>query len=391
PAQRYATAGFLSHDFALAVKSSDIKSTARGIQQGAEQSGKQNVQTIASPGSEEPVTQRVAPAPPVPAVLPQAPPANRSFVFSSPLPTGNTLYPPQPVPQWELPLQLEQQLANTQEMEAVGREKMSSAKVKSPTKTKKSRSWGISVVTSLIGLVSVAILVVLVFPQLNRQITLPSISLPGHSGSSPSSSGIGSGSFSANVGARLYRTITPGICDKGGASWAQNSQAVQTCSASAMLLNASACQACPLAVVTFGGLPGNVAYPTSFAAQVTVQPLATDPSVMLGLKFRQQSVQDTGVQRGGYSFLVSQQGQWEFDKYGPDGTRQQVAQGKLPTSLPPSSKLGLVVNGSTYYFYINGKKIATETDSTYRGGYLCLVAAPSATILFSQFSLAQLS
>jgi hypothetical protein len=144
-------------------------------------------------------------------------------------------------------------------------------------------------------------------------------------------------------------------------------------------------------VVTFSGLPGNVAYPTSFAAQVTVQPLATDLSVMFGLKFRQQSVQDSGLQRGGYSFLVSEQGQWEFDKYGPDGTRQQVAQGKLPTSLPPNSKLGLVVTGSTYYFYINGNKIASESDSTYRGGYLCVVAAPSATILFSQFSLARLA
>jgi serine/threonine protein kinase len=390
PAQRYATAGFLSHDFALAVKNSNAKSVARGIQQDAGQSGKQEVLKVVSPGSDEEPTLKVAPASPPPVSPPKAP-DNKSFVFSSPPPTGNTLYPSQSVPQWELPPQLEQQLATTQVLEAVGGEKVISAKGKSQSKRRKGKSWGIRLLTSLIALVCVAIIVVLLFPQLNRQITLPSISLPGHSGSSPSSPGIGSGSFSASAGARLYETTTPGICDKGGASWTQNSESAETCSASAMLLNAAACQNCPLAVVTFGRLPGNAAYPASYAAEVTVQPLATDPSVMFGLKFRQQSLQDSGLQRGGYGFLVSQNGQWEFDKYGPDGSRQQLAEGKLSTSLPPNSMLGLVVNGSTYYFYINGKKVATETDSTYRGGYLCLVAAPSATILFSHFSLARLA
>jgi serine/threonine protein kinase len=389
PAQRYATAGFLSHDFALAVKDSETRSVARGIQQDAGQSDEQDVLKEVSSGSdEEPTLKVVPPVEPAVASPPKAP-TNKSFVFSSPPPTGNTLYPPLPTPQWELPPQLAQHLAETQVLEAAAGDKVSSAKGK--IKGKRGESWGIRLITSLIGLVCVAIVAILLFPQLNRQIALPSISLPGHSGSSSTSSGIGSGSFSASAGVRLYETTIPGICDKGGASWTQNSESVETCSASAMLLNASACQSCPLAVVTLGGLPRHVAYPISYAAEVTVQPLATDPSVMFGMKFRQQSLQDTGLQRGGYGFLVSQHGQWEFDKYAPDGTRQQVAEGKLPTSLPPNSALGLVVNGSTYYFYINGKKVATETDATYRGGYLCLVAEPSATILFSHFSLAQLS
>jgi serine/threonine protein kinase len=390
PAQRYATAGFLSHDFALAVKNSDTKPAARGIQQDPRPSDEQGIVKVVPPGSDEEPTLKVAPSAPGP-VGPPHPPTNKSFVFSSPPPTGNTLYPPRQVPQWQLPPQLAQQLATTQVLEAAGEEKMSSAKGKTKSKRKKGKSWGIRLVTSLIGLVCVAIVAVVVFPQLNRQITLPSISLPGHSGSSSSSPGTGSGSFSASAGARLYETTTPGICDKGGASWTQNSESVETCSASAMLLNASTCQTCPLAVVTLGALPGHAAYPTNYAAEVTVQPLATDPSVMFGLKFRQQSLQDTGLLRGGYGFLVSQSGQWEFDKYGSDGSRQQVAQGKLPSSLPPNSMLGLVVNGSTYYFYVNGKKVATETDSIYSSGYLCLVAAPSATILFSHFSLAQVS
>jgi hypothetical protein len=150
------------------------------------------------------------------------------------------------------------------------------------------------------------------------------------------------------------------------------------------------CQNCPLAVVTLGGLPGKAAYPASFTAQVTVQPLATGSSVFFGLKFRQQSLQDVGQNRGGYSYLVSQSGQWEFNRYGADGTKQVLAQGKLSTPLPANATLGLVVNGSTYTFYVNGEKVTTESNSTYSDGYLCLVAEPSATVLFSQFSLAHI-
>ena len=157
-----------------------------------------------------------------------------------------------------------------------------------------------------------------------------------------------------------------------------------------MLLNAATCQNCPLAVVTLGTLPGRAAYPTSYAAEVTVQALATDPSVPFGIKFRQQSIQDDGQQRGGYSFLVSQNGQWEFDKYAADGSRLQLTHGKLTAALPPNSTLGLVVDGSSYYFYVNGKKVAAESNSAYGDGYFCLVAAPSATILFSDFSLFRL-
>jgi hypothetical protein len=158
-----------------------------------------------------------------------------------------------------------------------------------------------------------------------------------------------------------------------------------------MLLSALNCTDCPLAVVTLGGLPNKVAYPTNYTIHVTVQPLATGASVMFGLKFRQQSLQDAGEGRGGYSYLVSESGQWEFDRYAADGTKQTLASGKLSAALPPNATLGLVINGSTYSFYVNTKLIATEHDATYHIGYLCLVAEPSATILFSQFWLANVA
>ncbi len=377
PAQRYTTAGLLSQDFALAIKNSKGQSKAKGIQQSVAESSK----PPAVPASPVIPALAVVPAPP-------AAPSSKSFVYSSPRPTGNTLFPPSPQPHWDLPPQLAGQLAPTQEFSPAAEQQRRVAKAKAPSNNRK-RSWGVSLVSSMIALVCVAILAVLVFSLLNHQISLPALSVPGHSSASTGAA-VGSNNYTASAGASLYMAISPGTCDKGGASWAANSEVDQICGANNMLMSAASCQDCSLAVVTFAKLPGQATYPTNFAATVMVQPLATDPTVLFGLKFRQQSVQDDGQQRGGYSFLVSQNGQWEFDKYAPDGSRQQLAQGKLSTTLPPNSTVGLVVQGSKYYFYVNGKKVATEADSTYSGGYLCLVAAPSATILFSQFSLSRL-
>ncbi len=380
PTQRYATAGQLARDFTQAVQQAQTMPSARGIQ---------GISAEAAPA--------VTPA--VPSVAPPAPapPRGKSFVVSTPASSGNTLYPPpQKPPEWKLPADLAAPQAPTRELppnpaQAVApvvapkapvapapRQKTASQRAR-----RKRRSWAITIVSALIVLVSAAIVLVLIFPQLNRAIPLPFLT-PG-AGSQPS------GSLSGAPAPRLYAAVTPGVCDKGGATWAQNTASVETCSASALLLNAPSCQNCPLAVVTLGTLPGGAAYPADFVVQVTVQPLATDATVPFGLKFRQQSLQDDGDGRGGYSFLVSQNGQWEFDKYAANGSKQTLGQGKLHGTLPPNATLGLIVDGSTYYFYVNDKLIATEHDTTYSSGYLCLVAAPSATILFSKFTLSRVA
>ncbi|MGO8948633.1 MAG: protein kinase domain-containing protein [Ktedonobacterales bacterium] len=387
PAQRYATAGLLSYDFALAIKNSESRSAAKGIHHSAEGDSKESGQAGAMLTSEDESTVKVVPVSPA-GVTPPQESANKSFVYSSPPPTGTTRYPPEPQPQWELPTQLTDQMTPTQELVPANGKPMGIAKSKAASKRPR-RAWGVSLVAGMIVLVCVALLAVLIFPRLNRGLSLPSIPLPGHGGGS-STSAIGSDTFSASVGASLYETTAPGICDKKGASWAANSEAEQVCGSSNMLLSAPACQTCSLAVVALGNLPGQTAYTANYAAMVTVQPLATDSSVPFGFKFRQQSLQDEGQQRGGYSYLVDQNGQWEFDKYSGDGSRQQLAQGKLSAALPPNSALGLVVHGSTYFFYVNGKEVAAETDSTYNSGYICLVVAPSASVLFSEFSLSRL-
>ena len=372
PNQRYATPGFFSHDFALAVQKADLQSSEKGI-------------TIETPTV--PLTGEAPASPPQPKgkVKGRAKaPSGKSFVVVSPPATGNTLYPPTPQPQWELPSELAEQLVEippTLELAAP-------VAKPAPRKTRgRTFSGGIAVVSILIALVSLAILAVLILPQLSHPISLPSLSSPGR-GSSASAAPT---SISALTGTTLYKTSTPGSCDKRGAMWTQNSEAEESCSATATLLGALNCQDCPLAVVTLGGLPNKTSYPTSYTVHVTVQPLGTGTSVMFGLKFRQQSLQDDGEGRGGYSYLVSQSGQWEFDRYASDGTKQSLASGKLQSALPSNATLGLVVNGSTYAFYVNGALIATEHDATYHSGYLCLVAEPSATVLFSQFWLANVA
>jgi serine/threonine-protein kinase len=376
PTQRYATPGFFAHDFALAVDKADLQPSDRGIKSEAPAV----TVTAAAPAS-----------PPQPKAKAKAKakdrakaPAGQSFVVASPPATGNTLYPPTPQPQWELPSDLANQLAETpQTLELPA----PSAKRGSRKTKRRTSARGIAVVSFLIAVVSLAILAILIFPVLNHPVSLPFLSSPGR-GSSVTAVPT---SISALTGATLYRTSTPGACDKGGASWAQNSESEESCSATATLLSALNCQNCPLAVVTLGSLPNKAAYPSNYTVHVTVQPLATNSSVMFGLKFRQQSLQDVGNGRGGYSYLVSQNGQWEFDRYAADGTRQTLASGKLRSALPPNATLGLVVNGSTFAFYVNSELIATEHDATYQSGYLCLVAQPSSTVLFSRFWLAKVA
>ena len=124
PSQRYATAGFLSSEFSLAIQRAEIQSSAKGIK------------------SEAPIliqdmpTEQVAPAPSkAAAVSPPQAPARKSFVVSTPT-TGNTLYPPQPQPQWELPPELAQQLTPTQGLEPPPTGKKRTKKV-----PRRKRSW----------------------------------------------------------------------------------------------------------------------------------------------------------------------------------------------------------------------------------------------------------
>ncbi len=121
--------------------------------------------------------------------------------------------------------------------------------------------------------------------------------------------------------------------------------------------------------------------------QVHATLLGSDPTAFYGLKFRQQSLQDTSQGRGGYAFLFAQNGQWEYNQYDSDGTRHILSNGSLPFAIDASTTLDLVVNGSNFSFYVNGQLISQQSDSTYGTGYLCMVAEPGAKVLFQNLAM----
>lgn len=186
-------------------------------------------------------------------------------------------------------------------------------------------------------------------------------------------------------GSLIYETHAGGSCDQEGANWANNGYATQSCQRNALIISAKECD-CTLGVATLGALPGRN-YPLNYVAQVHTEILGGAQSAKFGFKFRQQSVQDTGNGRGGYSFLVDPNGQWQFNRYDADGTRHILSQAQLPSSLAGQHILDLQVSNATFAFFLDGNIIAGEQDATYVTGYFCLVIEPGAAIGFSDLAL----
>ncbi|HET9980819.1 MAG TPA: protein kinase [Ktedonobacterales bacterium] len=189
------------------------------------------------------------------------------------------------------------------------------------------------------------------------------------------------------AGALIYRTSAPGKCDTKGGSWTPNPSAAQTCSNGGLVLAGPTCN-CPLGVVALGSIPGQ-GYPQNYVAQISERSLGADPTAFFGFKFRQQSADDTGQGRGGYAVLIAQNGQFQYNRYSSDGTRSVLNSGSLPVAVNTTNTLDLIVNGSQFSFYLNGRLMFQQDDATYDQGYLCLVAEPGAQILYQNLALYQ--
>jgi hypothetical protein len=189
----------------------------------------------------------------------------------------------------------------------------------------------------------------------------------------------------APAGALLFQTSAPGACDSHGGQWTPNSYAVQTCSSAALAMSDADCN-CPIAVVALATIGGH-GYSTDFVTQVSASADGSASTAKFGFKFRQQSVDDSGQGRGGYSFLVDPNGQWQFNVYDGDGTRHILDQRQLAVAVHGANTIDLAVRGATFSFYFNGQLIATETDSTYPNGYFCLAVEPASNVLFRDFAM----
>jgi serine/threonine protein kinase len=188
------------------------------------------------------------------------------------------------------------------------------------------------------------------------------------------------------VGRLLYTTNAPGACDNQGGQWSQNSQADQRCENGALVMSDADCN-CPLGVAVLTSLPG-MSYPASYVAQVNAEPMGQTTTAKFGFKFQQQSAADANNGRGGYSFLVDPNGQWQFNRYSANGNRQILVQRHV-SSFAVSSKhtLDLIVDGTAFSFYFDGALVFSTSDSTYTTGFLCLAVEPAATVNFTDLAI----
>ena len=186
------------------------------------------------------------------------------------------------------------------------------------------------------------------------------------------------------AGGLIYQTSAPGACDNHGGAWGQNPYAVQSCANGGLIL-AGPNGNLPLGVVVLASMPGQP-YPQNYVVEVQATLVGSDPTAYFGFKFRQQSIGDTGQGRGGYSFLYSQNGHWEYNEYSASGAYNPSPQ-TLPFAVNATNTLDLVVSGSSFSFYINGQLVSQQDDATYGQGYLCLVAEPGAQVLFQNLAI----
>lgn len=261
------------------------------------------------------------------------------------------------------------------------------------TTTVRARAWTpifVAVMLVAIG----AVIGILVVPHVNSAISRGGSVLPTATTSSRTTptGPTGSPTLSsqritalAPAGPLLFQTPTPGACDSHGGQWIPNSFAVQTCSNGALAMSDADCN-CPIAVVALATITGH-GYSTDFVAQARANVAGSASTAKFGFKFRQQSADDSGQGRGGYSFLVDPNGQWQFNVYDADGTRHILDQRQLPFPVQADDTIDLAVRGATFSFYFNGQLIATETNTTYPNGYLCLAVEPASNVLFRDFAM----
>lgn len=188
------------------------------------------------------------------------------------------------------------------------------------------------------------------------------------------------------AGALLYSAAAPGDCDHNGAIWAQNTQAQQQCTGSALSLSAPNC-ACPLGLVRLQALPSGESDPDQYVAQIQAQSIGPADGDYFGFKFRQPQPLSNGLGRGGYGFLIDRSGDWEFTRYANNGARSILEQGRIAGDVHGRHTLALAVGDGVFSFYLDGGLVATETDQTYSGGQIDLAVEPDATVLYSSFAL----
>lgn len=187
------------------------------------------------------------------------------------------------------------------------------------------------------------------------------------------------------AGSIIYTTNAPGQCDKGGATWFTNLQGQQQCIGGGTTLTGADCL-CPLSLAKLQQLPGG-AFPNNYVIQSRMQSIGINRTDYFGFKFREQAATPKTATYGGYGFLVNANGDWQFNRYDPDGHRNILESGELTVLLQGSHVYDLTVKGSDFTFAVDGQTIATARDSVYSGGIIDLAAEPRCVIFITAVTL----
>jgi serine/threonine-protein kinase len=187
------------------------------------------------------------------------------------------------------------------------------------------------------------------------------------------------------AGELLYTTDAPGQCDTAGGVWFDNDQGEQQCGGNETTLVGANC-ACPLALVKLRQIPGE-AFPESYVIQARMQSIGSSRTDFFGFKFREQAATPAATNYGGYGFLVNANGEWQFNRYRPDGHRDTLKQGELPSPLVGSHIYDLTVSGGDFTFAVDGVAIDTESDATFSGGIVDFAAEPRCVIFITSVAL----
>lgn len=188
------------------------------------------------------------------------------------------------------------------------------------------------------------------------------------------------------VGKAIYTTNAPGQCDTGGATWFTNAQGrQQQCDGEQTILRGADCP-CPLSLVKLQEIPSG-GFPDSYVIQAQMRSFGVSRTDYFGFKFREQAATPTINTFGGYGFLVNANGEWQYNRYNPDGQRVILDSGELQTTLEGAHIYDVTVNGGAFRFAVDGQTVVTKYDSTYTGGIIDLAAEPRCVIAINAVTL----
>jgi serine/threonine protein kinase len=184
------------------------------------------------------------------------------------------------------------------------------------------------------------------------------------------------------LGTQIYKAISPGAnCDRGGGQWEPYNGAQVSCLENkTRVTNAS--QTGDLDGIFLTGLPGQN-YPANYVVQAQFQQDTTSSSDF-GIYFRNQ----LGQQRGVYTFLIHGDGSWSAYVYdNTTGAETEISRGGTLGGSHALITMTVVVSGSQFTFYANGRAVGSVSDQTYPSGTVGIAVDRGGSIVVSNFAL----